>query len=113
MGASARRVVPARGRVVPGTRAHRDLGRAVRKRSEGAGEVEDEPPQVQSVRAGPTAAQAGANRPRLLPAGSRLPPSPGAGPGRFGMGRERKGAEDGDLEGPGSLAEAESWQSPG
>lgn len=37
-------VVPARGRVQPGTRAHRDCGRAGRKRSVGAGEVEDRPP---------------------------------------------------------------------
>lgn len=130
MCARARLVVPARERVEPGTRAHRDLGRAGRKRSEGAGEVEDEPPQVQSVRAGPTATPAGANRPHLLPAESRLlparsrlppagsrlpparsrlPPPPGEGPSRFGVGREEKGAEDGDLEGSGSQAGTESW----
>lgn len=44
VGAHARLVVPARGRVEPGTRAHGNSGRAGRKRSEGAGEVEDEPP---------------------------------------------------------------------
>lgn len=92
MGAYALLIVPARGRVEPGTRAHRDLGRAGRKRSEGAGEVEDEPPQVQSVRAGlTTAAPAGANGPSPLPAGSRLPPPAGAGPGRFRVGRRGKG----------------------
>lgn len=37
-------VVPARERGEPGTRAHGNWGRARRKRSEGAGEVEDEPP---------------------------------------------------------------------
>lgn len=41
--ARTRLAVPARGRVKPGTRAHRDWGRAGRKWSEGAGEVEDEP----------------------------------------------------------------------
>lgn len=40
VGARPRLVVPARG---PGTRAHRNWGRAGRKRSEGAGEVEDKP----------------------------------------------------------------------
>lgn len=37
-------VVPARGRVEPGTRAHRGCGHVRRKRSEGAGEMEDKPP---------------------------------------------------------------------
>lgn len=43
MGARTRLVVPVRGRVESGTRAHRDWGRAGRKRNEGAGEVEDKP----------------------------------------------------------------------
>lgn len=101
--ARAQLSVPARGRVEPGTRAHGDWGRAGRKRSEGAGEVEDEPPQVLSVRAGPTAAPAGANRLRLLPTGSCLPPSPpGRGQVDLRVERKGKGAEDDDGEGPGS-----------
>lgn len=71
------------------------------------------PSQVQSVGAEPTAARAGAHRPRLLPAGFCLPPTPGRGQVDLGVGREEKGAEDGDGVGPGSLAEDQAWQSPG
>lgn len=70
------------------------------------------PPQVQSVRAGLTAAPTGANRPRLFPSGSRLPlPPPGWGQVDLWVGGEGKGAEDGDGEGPGSLAQAKVCQS--
>lgn len=72
------------------------------------------PPQVLSVRAGPAAAPASANRPSLLPAGSRLPPPP---PGRIQVdlwvGKEGQGAEDGPWEEPRFLAEVEAWQSQG
>lgn len=63
-------------------------------RAKAPGRWRTSPPQVQSVRAGPTAAQTVANRLRLLPSGSRLPlPPTGAGPRRFrcGRGGERGG----------------------
>lgn len=97
LGARARLVVPARGRGEPGTRAHGDWGRAGRKRSEGAGEVEEEPPSGTEREGGADGEPPGANRSYLLLAGSRLSPAfAGAEPGRFGAGREEKGAEDGD-----------------
>lgn len=72
------------------------------------------PAQVQSVRAGRSAAPASGNRPRLLLAGSRLPPPPlGWGQVDLRVGKEGKRAEDGLWEGPGSLAEAQAWQSLG
>lgn len=55
--ARTRLVVPARG---PRTRAHRDWRRAERKRSEGAGEVEDKPPSGTEREGG---ADCGAGRP--------------------------------------------------
>lgn len=70
------------------------------------------PPQVQSVRAGPAVAPTDANRPRLLPSGSLLPlPPEGWGQVDLGVGGEGKRAEDGDGEGPGSLAQAKTCQS--
>lgn len=87
-----------------GTRVTRDGSGA-----KAPGRWRTSPPQVQSVRAGPTAAPTGANRPRLLPSGSRLPLPPlGWGQVDLGVGGEGKGAEDGDGEGPGSLEQVKA-----
>lgn len=90
--ARARLVVPARGKVEPGTRAHRAWGRAGRKQSWGAGEVEDEPHSGTEREGGAAAAPAGANRPRSFRPAPSFLRFAGAGPGRFGGG---KGGERG------------------
>lgn len=85
-------VVPARGRVEPGTRAHGGWGRAGRKRSGGAGEVEGEPPSG-TEREGGASASRELTAPALFPLRpAEPPPPPGRGPRG---GKEESGAEDG------------------
>lgn len=88
----ARFVVHARGRVEPGTRAHGGWGRAGRKRSEGAGEVEREPPSG-TEREGGASASPELTAPALFPQRPAGPPPP-SGRGPRG-GKEESGAEDG------------------
>lgn len=104
-GARARLVVPAGGRVEPGTRAHGGWGRAGRKWSGGIGEVEGQPSSG-TERAGgaPASPELTAPAPsRAAPrrASASSPPPPGRGPR---AGKAETGAEDGGRGGPGSPA---------